>query len=421
MGKSLTAIVIGLGSAGDVHPNVGLALALRERGHDVLLLAPSVFRELAARTGLSFLGLMDEKYFQETLDHPDLWHPLKSFGVVARRLILPAMRPIYEIIRERFRPGHTVVAAPAFAFGARIANEKLGVPLATVHLQPIVFRSTEAPGCFGFPDLLAHMPRWMRSHYYGAVDRFIVDPLLAKETNRFRRELGLSPISRFFNEWFHSPDCVIGMFPEWFAPPASGWPPNLLLPGFPLWDERQVREPSQELRDFLAEGESPIVFTAGSAMKQARRFFHVSAEVCRAMRRRGLLLTQYPEQLPSQLPPGVRHFDYIPFSAVLPHAAAFVHHGGIGTTSQALAAGVPQLVVPLSHDQPDNGVRVQRLGVGDFVLPFAYRTSKVIARLARLMTPEVRERCRLRAADVAQNDALAATARCIEELGTTRT
>jgi UDP:flavonoid glycosyltransferase YjiC (YdhE family) len=54
---------------------------------------------------------------------------------------------------------------------------------------------------------------------------------------------------------------------------------------------------------------------------------------------RGILLTQFPEQLPATLPNGVRHFNYVPFSRVLPCAAAFVHHGGIGTTAQALAAG----------------------------------------------------------------------------------
>jgi len=41
-----------------------------------------------------------------------------------------------------------------------------------------------------------------------------------------------------------------------------------------------------------------------------------------------------------------------------------VHHGGIGTSVQALAAGVPQLVIPRAHDQPDNAARLARLGVG---------------------------------------------------------
>lgn len=63
MSKPLQVIVIGLGSAGDVHPNVGLALALRERGHEVLLAAPSVFRSLGEHAGLEFAAILsDDEY-----------------------------------------------------------------------------------------------------------------------------------------------------------------------------------------------------------------------------------------------------------------------------------------------------------------------------------------------------------------------
>lgn len=416
MTKPLQAIVIGLGSAGDVHPNVGLALALRERGHQVLLVAPSVFGSLAERTGLEFAGVLTDDEYYATIRDPNLWHPYLSFSVVARRLIVPALRPVYEIIAKRMQPGRTVVAASGIAFGARVAHEKLGVPLATVHLQPLMLRSVITPGCFGFPDVLAHLPRPLRKLYLRAVDRFIVDPLLSGETNALRAELGLPPVRRLFNGWINSPQLVIGFFTDWFAPPPPDWPPHVVLAGFPLWDEGALRDPSPDLEEFLAAGEPPIVFTAGSAMMQAKRFFQVSAEVCRASGRRGLFLTQFPEQLPAPLPRGVRHFDYVPFSAVLPRAAAFVHHGGIGTTAQALAAGVPQLVVPLAHDQPDNALRIRRLGAGDFLLPRAYTAGNVAKHLARLMTPAVQENCRRRAADMAAAQPLETACRLIEGL-----
>jgi rhamnosyltransferase subunit B len=334
---------------------------------------------LAERVGLEFIGLgTDEEYYGAVRD-PDLWHPYRAFLVVARRLMLPWMRPLYQIVGERAEPGHTVLVAPGTALGARIAQEKLGLPLATVHLQPIMLRSTVDPGCYGFPDIINHLPRSLRGLYLRAVDRLLIDRLLAGETNAFRAELGLPPVRRLWDRWLHSPQLVRGLFPEWYAPPQPDWPPNVHLTGFPLWDESVHRPPSPELEEFLAAGEPPVIFTAGSAMAQGRDFFRVSAEVCRASGRRGLFLTQFPEQLPQPLPDGVRHFDYVPFSAVLPRAAAFVHHGGIGTTAQALAAGVPQLVVPLAHDQPDNAVRVRRLGVGDFLLPKAYKAATVLA------------------------------------------
>jgi UDP:flavonoid glycosyltransferase YjiC (YdhE family) len=54
----------------------------------------------------------------------------------------------------------------------------------------------------------------------------------------------------------------------------------------------------------------------------------------------------------------------LPFAQIFPRCRAVVHHGGIGTAAQALAAGLPQLVVPRAHDQPDNARRLERLGVG---------------------------------------------------------
>src|SRR5690606_2361785 len=74
--------------------------------------------------------------------------------------------------------------------------------------------------------------------------------------------------------------------------------------------------------------------------------------------------TPHREQLPAQLPTPVLWQDYVPLRALLPHVAALAHHGGIGTTAEALRAGTPQLVVPLAHDQFDNAARVRALGVG---------------------------------------------------------
>jgi len=188
------------------------------------------------------------------------------------------------------------------------------------------------------------------------------------------------------------------------------------LTGFPLYDERDARQMQPELEDFLQMGKPPIVFTAGSAMAQGKEFFSVSAEVCRIRGWRGILLTQYPEQL-GALPDSVRHFNYVPFSTVLPRAAAFVHHGGIGTTAQALAAGVPQLVVPFAHDQPDNAVRVRRLGTGDYVRPKDYQANRVVRKLEALMgSTNIRENCRLRAEALARSTALESACELIERL-----
>jgi len=149
------------------------------------------------------------------------------------------------------------------------------------------------------------------------------------------------------------------------------------------------------------------VFTSGTAVARERRFFDASVEACRLSGRRGLLLTRYPEQVPEELPPGVRHFAYAPFSKVFRRAAAVVHHGGIGTAAQALRAGVPQIVRPLAFDQFDNAEHLKRLGVARVLSPNRYRAESVASALDEVASSvEMAEACatgaiRLRGADAA--------------------
>jgi UDP:flavonoid glycosyltransferase YjiC (YdhE family) len=189
------------------------------------------------------------------------------------------------------------------------------------------------------------------------------------------------------------------------------------LAGFPLFDERGLAEVPADVEAFLAAGEAPLVFTPGTAMKQGQAFFAAAVEACGRLGRRGMLLTRFPEQVPSPLPEGVRHFGYVPFSQVFPRAAAVVHHGGVGTTAQALAAGVPQLVMPLAHDQPDNAARVRRLGAGRAIAVKKFRGPAVAAALGELIgSAEVRARCRAVAAKFAGDGGVEEVVRALEEL-----
>ncbi|MCA9270847.1 MAG: glycosyltransferase, partial [Planctomycetales bacterium] len=207
----------------------------------------------------------------------------------------------------------------------------------------------------------------------------------------------------------------IGAFPDWYAPPQPDWPASSELTSFPLWDERGVTESPAEVNEFLAAGDPPIAFTPGSAMLQGEKFFAAAADACRRLGRRGMLLSRHAQQIPARLPDGVRHFAYAPFSEILPRCAALVHHGGIGTLSQALAAGVPQLVMPMAHDQPDNAARVRRLGVGSVLWPSQFRGPRVAAALAALLaSAEVKANCDACAEHLADVDGLGLIADALE-------
>jgi UDP:flavonoid glycosyltransferase YjiC (YdhE family) len=184
---------------------------------------------------------------------------------------------------------------------------------------------------------------------------------------------------------------------------------------FPLYDAGDLENPQSGLDDYLAGGEAPLVFTSGSAHTSADAFFAASAAACRLLGRRAIFITRFPQQLPDPLPPLVRHIDYIPFSKLLPHAAAFIHHGGIGTAAQALKAGVPQLIAPSCYDQFDNAARLENLGVSSTIPRDRYTAASVAAAVNKLLgEPRVRQRCVALASRFGNGGALVAAADALE-------
>jgi UDP:flavonoid glycosyltransferase YjiC (YdhE family) len=286
-------------------------------------------------------------------------------------------------LRKAIVPGDTIVVSGSLGLGARLLQDLTGVAHVTVHLSPLAFRSVIAPpkvAGFWWPP-----GKLLKQLTFRLADAFFVRPIITRPLNAYRAKLGLPPVKRVLLQWLHSPFCTIGAFPDWFCPIQADWPPQVVLTGFPLYDERGLSPLSPALRAFLQAGSPPIAFTPGSAMVHGRDFFIAAIVACRKIGRRGILLTRHDEQLPTELPPHMIHADYAPFSELLPHCAALVHHGGIGTTAQGLACGVPQVVMPMAHDQPDNAARLTRLGVGAAIAPHRFNADTVAQALQSLL------------------------------------
>jgi UDP:flavonoid glycosyltransferase YjiC (YdhE family) len=408
-------LLVTIGSAGDVLPFIGLGRALRQRGHVVSLAAGGPFAHWVRDAGLDFVELGSAAHFEKVLNNPNLWHPRKGFKTVFEQGVLPLMRPTYRIVCEFCRDPKAVVVAHAIAFGARIAQEEFGIPLASVHLAPVGLWSAHDPP--RLPGLA--LPSWLglgaKRALYDLMSALVADPVLTPKINAFRRQRCLRPVRQVLRHWWNSPRRIIALFPPWYAPPQPDWPKQTRLGSFPLYDARASEPCPPELTAFLQSGEAPVVASFGSAMKHGDPQFAAVVEACRRLGRRGVLLTRYADQLPPHLPPEVRHFPYAPFGQVFPQAAAVFHHGGIGTTAQALAAGVPQAVMALSHDQYDNASRVQRLGAGFWLR--SVNPDAVVRTLQSLFEPSIQQRCRQIAGWFVTDEAMDQVCRWIEEIG----
>lgn len=403
-----------MGSGGDVHPYVGIGIELKRRGHEVVILTSEPFRETVARAGLDFVPVLSEELFEEGSSHPDLWHPQRGV-VIALELGRFTFHPIWDALETRFEGRDTVVVSHALAFGARAFQVKHAPWSPTVHLAPSIFRSIERSPVLP-PDFdPAVLPAPLRRLLWWVADHLVIDRHLRPWLDPALRSKGLPVASRVFRDWIHSDRLNLALFPEWFGDPRPDWPGATRLTGFPLFDGEADGRVSEGTDRFLAAGTPPVLFTAGTANRDAAGFFRTAVEAADRAGLRAILATGFPGQLPELDPDRHRSVAYEPFRALLPRCAAIVHHGGIGTTSQGLRAGIPQIVHPLGFDQGDNGDRLRRLGVGEVVVPDDWRAGPVAETLSRLVrNPGVASRARVLADRVRSEDGIARAADLLE-------
>jgi UDP:flavonoid glycosyltransferase YjiC (YdhE family) len=239
----------------------------------------------------------------------------------------------------------------------------------------------------------------------------------------FRRELGLPPESPRgdpFHRGQFAPGGTLALFPALLGAPQPDWPPHVHLCGFARYAQPDAVDPA--LRAFLQEGPPPLVFSLGSTAVHANAaFLRESLAAAFALGRRAVLFTgsaTMRERLPRELPRGIFCVEYAPHAAVFPHAAVVVHHGGVGTSAEALFAGVPSLVVPHGFDQHDNAARLQRLGVAAVLPATRYRRGAALAPLQALLEDGHRARAAAVADQLAGTDGAASVADAIEAAGT---
>ena len=406
-----------LGSYGDVYPNVGLAVKLKQRGHRVTLFTNPFYAELARKYDVDFIPIGTLEQYEQFANHPHLFDSHQSVNVFFSTLVIPNIRTAYERLSEHIQPADSVIVSSISVFAARLVQEKKRIPNITVHIMPMAFKSAyESP-----KNAILTLPDWLpvpaRRFYWWAADKFVVDRMIGPELNGFRKEIELPPVNRILTRWGHSPQMVIGLFPSWFASPQPDWPHNTHLTGFPLFEEDEEAEIAAEVQTFLDAGEPPLVFMPGSLMKYADRFFETAVQATQSLGHIAILLSRSVRQIPQNFPDTLRHFDYVPFQRLLPQTKLLIHHGGIGTCAQALRAGVPQLIQPMAYDQTDNAGRLKKLGVGDWIAPKKWCESFLTEKLIALTTSsEVKEQCQRIAHKFNDTDSLMETCRLIESI-----
>jgi rhamnosyltransferase subunit B len=391
MGKRI--VLSTYGSLGDLYPYLAIALELKARGHQPVIATSEQYRDRIEAENIKFYPLrldgntweQDAEFLQVLMDSR------RGIEYIICYQLMAHLRATYTDLLAAVQGADMLITHPLILPGTLVA-EQTKIPWVSSVLSANSFMSAydidhnTLPALSEYErglqlvtkDSYQRHTRW-RARYWSAPVR------------KLRSELGLPSGYDPVFEGQHSPNLVLALFSRIFAQPEPDWPSQTVVTGFPFYDGQPNQGLSDELRQFLDNGPPPIVFTLGStAVLAPGNFYLEGAIAANQLGYRSVLLMGKGAHnvTPGLLPQGAIAVPYAPHAEIFPHAAAIVHHGGMGTTGQALRSGRPMLVVPYNYEQPENAARAVRLGVGRMMERPQYTTELVAAELKELLSEE---------------------------------
>ena len=374
-------VMYALGTGGDVDPMVALGIELKLRGYQLTFLSNDYFKPRIEAAGFEFVSIGTlEQYHKgntavawERTNHTDNFEYYHA----------PAFEPAFEYVKSLFGK-NALILALGEENGARVAAEKFSIPFIKIILSPNIVFSAYSP------------PAPMSWAIPASIPRFIVRFLLRRNRKTRFKVFCKAPHTAAYRATRERLQCPlrfktesaallqIGFFPEWFGMPAKDWPENLKLVGFPLQNRANINSRA-ELDALIEKQGAPLIFTSGTGVKDVAELFAEGRKICEQLRVPGLFVGGASGAELLQGSSLCAHVDYIDFEYALPKALAIIHHGGIGTTAQAIKAGIPQLIRPLKYDQPDNANRLYKLGLGTYVMPEQFKAEVVAPMIGNML------------------------------------
>ena len=389
-----------------MQPCVALGLGLKKAGYRVTVATWAPFRKLVEDSGILFhpvAGPDPDRLVAALVEAGSKpWKYARRF----RSLLRPHMTQGFHDCLAACRNADAIVYTPLGFTGYMVA-EHLRIPAVGAVVEPLFVRTGRYPSAMlgrppgGSALIEPPGPGRLYNHLtHRAVEQLYwrtVQPLVRD----LRGEVGLPPIPSLLGP--------LGGIHRERSPLLLGWSRHVVpvspereawmrTTGYWFLDQTNWRPPV-ELRGFLNAGEPPVSLGLGSmsgiASVLTGRIFDLTVRALEHAGKRGILLGSDGGQtgLPNST---INIAGGVPYGWLFRRVAVAVHHGGAGTTAEALRAGAPSVVIPLGPDQAFWGSRVAALGAGPSPIPprrlTAERLASAILRAAN--DAEMRKRCR---------------------------
>jgi MGT family glycosyltransferase len=420
----LRIILSNIGTFGDINPLIAIALELKRRGHVPVMAVPAVFRPKILPLGLEFHEVRPDIDPENTLMVELIYDVRKGTERGLREFLFPVLRQTYDdLLDAATKPERAdLMLLGELNYAGPVVAEVTGIPWASYVLAPLSFFSAYDPPVLPMYPRLARADKTIpgMGKAIRRLARF-VSRKWPEPIYELREELGLERGKNPLFDAKHSPYLVLALFSRVLGQEQKDWPPHTQITGFCYYDADSGNGALPgHLAKFLADGEPPVVFTLGSAaVLAAGRFYEFSAKAAMKLGVRAVLLIgadarNRPRQA---LPDSICVAEYAPYSKIFPESALVVHQGGVGTTAQCLRAGKPMLIMPYSHDQPDNARRMQRLKVARVIQRQNYTPMRVARKVRGMMAePRYALRAKLVAHRLEHEDGTRAACDALEAL-----
>jgi rhamnosyltransferase subunit B len=388
----LRVILSNIGTFGDINPLIAIALELKRRGHVPVMAVPAVFEAKIRPLGIAFHAVRPDIDPHNTIMVEMVYDVKKGTERGLREFLFPALRQTYDdLLNAATKPERAdLLLLGELNYAGPLVAEMTGIPWASYLLAPLSFFSAFDPPVLPMYPRLARADKTVPGlgRAIRRLARF-VSRRWPQPIYELREELGLKRGKNPLFDAKNSPYLVLAMFSHVLGEEQKDWPPNTKITGFCFYDADAGNAAlPAHVEKFLDAGPAPVVFTLGSAaVLAAGKFYEYSAKAAMRLGIRAVLLigSDQRNRPPQALPDTICVAEYAPYSALFSRAALVVHQGGVGTVAQCLRAGTPMLIMPYSHDQPDNARRMQRLKVGRTIQRENYTPQRVARKLKQML------------------------------------
>lgn len=404
--------ILTYGSRGDVQPFLPLSRGLMDCGHQVILAAPLRFKNLVEEHGITFAPLAG--------DPEELSRRLNDSGYnyfkMVRELMDHAVNIGADVMRqteEACKDADLIIHTFTHAVGAHTLAREKNIP--DIHIQTFpMFTPTGDYPNIAMPNFGVRALNRL-SHVASSKITWLTSRMGYEQV---RRKAGLPKRKLFWPFDDNPPRLRTPILCTWspsILPASSDWLPRVHVTGYFFFPLDVSYSPPNELDVFLKSGKSPVCVSFGSMVnKDAERINDIVVRALKRTNNRGIVLSGWGG-VKNQSSKDLIYFESAPHDWLLPRCKMVVHHGGAGTTSAGLRAGIPNIVVPFMADQPFWGNRVYMIGAGPQpILVKNISVDKLTYAIAEAESNVIRGRAQVIGQDIRSEDGVKDVVKLIE-------